>query len=75
MSELTIELRGPAQKSTIKRLGRQSREALEMNGSSRWASADMGGEITMINRATGLQPGAASPIGGVPDPIQRMGWR
>lgn len=28
-----------------------------------------------INRATGLQPGRASPIGAVPDPIQRMGGR
>ena len=28
-----------------------------------------------VNRATGLQPGRVSPIGAVPDPIQRMGRR
>lgn len=28
-----------------------------------------------VNRATGLQPGRASPIGAVPDPIRSMGWR
>ena len=28
-----------------------------------------------VNRATGLQPGRASPIGAVPGPIQRVGGR
>ena len=28
-----------------------------------------------VNRATGLQPGRASPIGAVPDPIQPTGRR
>lgn len=28
-----------------------------------------------VIRATGLQPGRVSPIGAVPDPIHRMGWR